>query len=616
MKKIAVTVLLLLLVFTAHAQAFTLRGTVVDDEGKPIGFVKVVLQGPEGIGVLADADGKFSIALPDTSKQNVLELSFPSYEMLTYTVKTNENDIRIQMERQAVLMSDVIIVSDFRARSEAIASLSISRARSGSVSADYDRGALLVKGKAAAADSKIRSGTLTVGEVNDFAKWHSWRGVLKNEFSSHVATWGFQPIHRYIAQLTNLQGMPVQNANVTLKHHEQILWQAKTDNTGKAELWQGFFDGQSGADNSYLSLEFDYEGNTTKLTRVTEFEKGINMAQLDVACNARTKVDIFFMVDATGSMGDELAYLKVELDDIIQEARKQQSELQFRVGAGVYRDHGDTYVTRQTKLDTNLQPTLEFLAQQKAEGGGDYPEAVDMALAESIANQSWDDEALARILFIVLDAPSHTEPDVIARLQSQIALAAQKGIRIVPIVCSDIEKNGEYLMRTIALATNGTYLFLTDDSGIGNAHLKPSTDKYEVEKLNQAVVRIIKQYTQMPECENANLPQQGESAEAGDQFIPNPYDKSPPANSKSLSASNIIQVSPNPCSNVLTIKTLRKDVKDVFLVDMTGKMLFGFDLVTRERFAEMDVQALSTGVYFVKAFCEGRWYTVKVLKTM
>jgi hypothetical protein len=57
-------------------------------------------------------------------------------------------------------------------------------------------------------------------------------------------------------------------------------------------------------------------------------------------------------------------------------------------------------------------------------------------------------------------------------------------------------------MRTFALATNGTYVFLTDDSGVGNAHIKPTTDKYDVEKLNEAIKRVIKQYTQMPDCNN------------------------------------------------------------------------------------------------------------------
>ncbi|MEF9479208.1 hypothetical protein OWR28_17025 [Chryseobacterium sp. 1B4] len=55
-------------------------------------------------------------------------------------------------------------------------------------------------------------------------------------------------------------------------------------------------------------------------------------------------------------------------------------------------------------------------------------------------------------------------------------------------------------MRTFALLTNGTYTFLTDDSGIGNSHIKPTIDSYEVEKLNDLLLRLILQRAVFPEC--------------------------------------------------------------------------------------------------------------------
>jgi hypothetical protein len=258
--------------------------------------------------------------------------------------------------------------------------------------------------------------------------------------------------------------------------------------------------------------------------------------------------------------------------------------------------------------------TLDFLRKQSADGGGDYPEAVDMALFESISNEDWNEEALARILFIVLDAPSHTEPEVIARLQSQLHLAAEKGIRIVPIACSDIRKDGEYLMRTFALATNGTYLFLTDDSGIGNAHIKPTTDKYDVEKLNDAIVRVVKQYTQMPDCNNPKWATQNKSMEQSDNFVPNPYDEKPETGANQLTVPDIIKVYPNPCNNILKIDIRKSDVKDIYLVDMTGKTLFATP-VSSQKIVEYNVRSLSTGIYFVKAFYKGKWFSEKIIVT-
>ena len=44
------------------------------------------------------------------------------------------------------------------------------------------------------------------------------------------------------------------------------------------------------------------------------------------------------------------------------------------------------------------------------------------------------------------------------------------------------------------MTTGGTYTFLTDDSGIGGSHLEPTVGDYEVEHLNDMLVRIIEDY--------------------------------------------------------------------------------------------------------------------------
>jgi hypothetical protein len=49
-------------------------------------------------------------------------------------------------------------------------------------------------------------------------------------------------------------------------------------------------------------------------------------------------------------------------------------------------------------------------------------------------------------------------------------------------------------MRSFALLTNGTYVFITDHSGIGNSHLVPTIGDYEVEKLNDLLVRLVGEY--------------------------------------------------------------------------------------------------------------------------
>ena len=610
MKKLTVIAFFLIGIFIAYAQSFTLRGTVIDEKTKEelIG-VNVVVKGTT-IGAVTDVDGRFQITLPGTEGNYIIVFSYIGYETQEHKLDTKKNDIRVEMRESSHSLDEVVVVGYSTVRKSTItgaissvtAKESSKKVKSSSKSS-----------KEFSNNGDIESGTLTAGEVNDFAKWHLWGDILKKDFQQYNKIWGFYPLHRYITQLTNEQGMPVSNAKVTLKRGDVTLWRAKTDNTGKAELWRDFFKPEIATDSTNLKLVFEYEGITTEINNATPFEQGINTAQINTECSKRNKVDIFFMIDATGSMSDEMRYLQVELDDIIKKIKKQQSELELRVGSLVYRDHGDAYLTRKSSLDSNVEKTLDFLQKQSANGGGDYPEAVDVALYESVAQEDWDDEALARILFVVLDAPSHTQPEVLQRLESQLHLAAEKGIRIVPIACSDIQKNGEYLMRTFALATNGTYLFLTDDSGVGNAHIKPTTDKYDVEKLNEAIVRVVKQYTKMPDCDNSEWEKQNKKEEPSDKFIPNPYDENAEKGADKLTASDIIEVYPNPCSDILKINIKKNDVKDIFLVDMTGKTLFGIKAPARD-VVDFDVQRLSTGIYFVRVFYKGKWFSEKIIK--
>ena len=598
--------------------------------------------------------------MPDTTKHRTVVFSFDGYAKQEYRVDTKKNDIQIKMTKaDAVVNKKVDDVDEVRVYESDIVSMTMEGSTDGvavafeSVEKSVAIGSTssakmsVATGSASSVRTKeksvtsagfaspppppsamaemrvpstpsstsnIKSGTLTSGEVNDFAKWHLWGDILKKDFNQHVNMWGFKPLQRYIAQLTNERGMPLSNAQVTLQNSKgDRLWQAKTDNTGKAELWIDFFKSETETNKIGLKLVFEYEGKIAEITNVTPFEQGINTAKIATGCKERNKVDIFFMVDATGSMSDEMRYLQVELDDIIQKVHEQQTELELRTGCLVYRDHGDEYLTRKSSLSGNINETLEFLRKQAAGGGGDYPEAVDIALEESIMGEDWDDDALARILFIVLDAPSHTQSENIALLESQLRWAAEKGIRIVPIACSDIQKDGEYLMRTFALATNGTYLFLTDDSGVGNAHIKPTTDKYEVEKFNDAIVRVVKQYTQMPDCNNPKWAEENKKEEPSDKFVPNPYDEKPEENISKLTVSDIIKVYPNPCSSILKVDVKKSDVQDIYLVDMTGKVLFGFK-VKSEKTIDFDVHTLSTGIYFVKAFYKGKWFTEKIIK--
>ena len=206
------------------------------------------------------------------------------------------------------------------------------------------------------------------------------------------------------------------------------------------------------------------------------------------------EVYVQFIVDATGSMGDEISYLKTELYDVLQRAETQLAGVTLKTGAIFYRDTEDDYLTKPFAFTANTNNLISFISSQEAGGGGDFPEAVEEACAVSL-QQNWNINARAKIAFLILDAPPHQTPDIVKKMNAAVKMYAQKGIKIIPIAASGIDKETEFLLRFMAIATNGTYTFLTDDSGVGDSHLIPSVGKYEVEHLNNQIVRLIVKYS-------------------------------------------------------------------------------------------------------------------------
>lgn len=340
-------------------------------------------------------------------------------------------------------------------------------------------------------DIDAKPGTLTAGEINDFSKWNLWNDVSKKELSEFQKVWKMKPRLRYAVHVINADKKPVINCSAKLMDgNGNVIWAGKTDNMGKAELWTELFE----KNKAPVYLEVKHGEQTAKLDSIKSFDKGVNTVTLPVQCTDPSKADILFMVDATGSMGDEINYLKTELQDIISQCKKDHPETSLLLGSLFYRCKGNSYVTKKSPFSEDIRQTIDFIKDQKADEGGD--ESVEVALTEAVNDFKWRENASTRIIFIVLDETPGTSDSILRTLHSAVRAAAEKGIRVIPLVASGTgyaSKSLEYLMRSIALATNGTYVFLTDHSGVGNKHTAPSADAYDVEYMNKLLLRLITQ---------------------------------------------------------------------------------------------------------------------------
>jgi len=416
-----------------------------------------------------------------------------------------------------------------------------------------------------------KAGQITAAEWNDLHNWEDWNELLNNQDYNEMQThWGMYPRSRYSIFVRNDYELPLQDIQVELlAENGTVLWRAKTDNAGRAELWSDI----NTRDKSFerVNARVIVDGVTHQIKDLKSFAEGVNHLSVDIECQTSSYVDVLFVVDATGSMGDEIAYLQSELSDVIDRSTASNASLSLRTGAVFYRDSTDEYLTQVQPLTDDNQSTLSFISNQKAAGGGDYPEAVDAAMSEALA-QDWSEDAVARIIFLLLDAPPHHDPEVLARIQGQVAEAATIGIKIIPITASGINRQTEFLMKFMAIATNGTYVFITDHSGIGNPHLDPVVKDYEVEKLNDLMVRLLYHYTKSNGC-NANTP--------------------PPTKS--------ITLYPNPATTFLKVAT-EHPLHSVKVLANSGKLVHSQkDLSAGE--TTVDLSGLVDGVYTVH--CQG-----------
>lgn len=337
-----------------------------------------------------------------------------------------------------------------------------------------------------------QGGLVTAGEWNDLDNWDFYQKTLMKEpFKGFPDDWQMYTNHRIAVAIT-AKNKPAANATVTLFRNDTPIWTAKTDNLGRAELWVGAFQKEKELNPTLLRLKVNEQWVSTAAISETQ----VNRIALDETLPSPTNlVQIAFMVDATGSMGDELEFLKMDLKKVINEVQKTNTQLKISTATVFYRDEGDEYVVKHSPFTEDINQTTEFISLQRADGGGDFPEAVDKALVQ-LNQLQWQPEARTRIAFLVLDAPPHNKPAVISSIQYSVKTAAASGIKLIPVVASGIDKTTEFLMRFIAMYTNGTYVFITDHSGIGNKHLEPSVGEYQVEKLSDLMVRLIKKYSE------------------------------------------------------------------------------------------------------------------------
>lgn len=340
-----------------------------------------------------------------------------------------------------------------------------------------------------------RREVVTAGVVDDNADFGEY--LAYRQRNAGLAVRQRDIAERYLLEVTDDSGRPVHDAEVAVQRAgraEPVMW-ARTDTAGRVWLHPRAFLAP-GVDDRALGIAVRKGAAWSRAT----LRRGEQRAALQVRLGAqqniaqRARLDLVFLVDATGSMGDEIAKLKASMRAMAQQIAQLPVQPDVCWGLVAYRDRGDAFLTRTHDFTDDLAAFQGVLARVQAGGGGDMPEALNEALHETVHRLSWRADA-ARMVVLVADAPPHLDyggPQYDVDMQAALA----KGIKLFAVGASGLDPVGEYVYRQIAQYTAGRFVFLTykdaADPGSGPGTQTPHDVRgYSVQTLDRLIVKLV-----------------------------------------------------------------------------------------------------------------------------
>jgi Mg-chelatase subunit ChlD len=337
---------------------------------------------------------------------------------------------------------------------------------------------------------------VTAGVVDDNADFGEYLAYRARSGGLNVRQRDISERYRLVVH--DAAGRPVPDAMVSVHAASRALplW-ARTDSAGQAWL----FPRAAGIGDSVLEVRVSKAGYDGETRGVAFLKRGQrDQVQVRLASHwavERARLDLVFLVDATGSMGDEIDKLKRSMRSIADQVAALPSQPELCFGLVAYRDRGDEFFVRAWDFSHDLGAFQQALAGVHANGGGDYPEALNEALHTAVHRLSWRGDGATRLVVLVADAPPHLDygaPGYEHDMQGALA----RGIKLFAVGASGLDKSGEYIYRQMAQYTGGRFIFLTYDkahnpaSGPGRETVH-DVSNYSVETLDKLVVRLVRE---------------------------------------------------------------------------------------------------------------------------
>lgn len=209
-------------------------------------------------------------------------------------------------------------------------------------------------------------------------------------------------------------------------------------------------------------------------------------------------VDVLFVLDTTGSMGEEIERLRSTIEIISANITALKPKPSLRFGMVLYKDRDDVYDTKVVPFTGDLDAFQKALDEVSADGGGDEPEDLQSALRDAVNKMDWNSDGL-RMGFIVTDASSHLDYGQEYTYAASAREAKAKAIKLFSIGAGGLPLEGEYPLRQIAQYTQGKYIFLTygekgESSGGAEGSVSHHTgSNFATDKLEAIVIKFVRE---------------------------------------------------------------------------------------------------------------------------
>jgi Mg-chelatase subunit ChlD len=291
------------------------------------------------------------------------------------------------------------------------------------------------------------------GEWDDNANYREFFRFLDSE--SNIAFHHTDIRDRAFLVVRDADGKGVPNCRVTVSDARQHIAILTTTSSGRAIL----FPHAEGLVGNELTATTVCQGASARagVPLGGDGVVDLRLPQKRTLPQTRT-VDVAFILDTTGSMGEEISAVKSTIAKVTEGL--SGANVRVRIGMVEFKDRGDTFVTHIHPMTTDLRTFSLQVAQVSASGGGDTPESVNEGVHVGVHGLDWGKDSIARLAFLIGDAPPHLDYTNDFDYAREMKDAAHDGIQLYTIAASGMDDIGQVIWRQMAQYTGASNMFV------------------------------------------------------------------------------------------------------------------------------------------------------------